>query len=84
MGMGVPPVKPYQHGHVEDVAGLEGVPMRMAVCTARPGGSPEPGAEPATPGWTDGCGGLGRRPPPSVRHHVLPLPSGAGIVKGLT
>lgn len=69
---------------VEDMAALEGVPMRMTVFTARLLGRPEPAAELAALGWTDGRDGYESRLAPAVRNHVLPLLAWAGaLTRGL-
>ncbi len=60
-------------GQVEDMAALEGVPMRMTVFTAGLAGRPTPAAELAALGWTDGRDGYEPRLAPAVRNHVLPL-----------
>ncbi|MEV4802240.1 NUDIX domain-containing protein [Nonomuraea sp. NPDC049421] len=65
---------------VEDVAALEGVPMRMTVFTVRLAGRPEPAAELAALGWTDGCDGYRARLAPAVRDQVLPLLVRAGAL----
>jgi len=57
---------------VEDVAALEGVPMRMTVFTARLAGRPRPAAELAALGWTDGRDAYEARLAPAVRDQVLP------------
>jgi 8-oxo-dGTP diphosphatase len=67
-------------GHVEDVAALEGVPMRMTVFTGTLDARPEPAAEPAELGWTDGRDDLGPRLAPAVRNHVVPLLTEAGVL----
>jgi len=65
---------------VEDMAALEGVPMRMTVFTAGLAGRPEPAAELAALGWTDGRDGYEPRLAPAVRNHVLPLLVQAGVL----
>ncbi|MEU4575004.1 NUDIX domain-containing protein [Nonomuraea sp. NPDC023979] len=67
-------------GLVEDVAALEGVPMRMTVFTAALTGRPRPAAELAALGWTDGRDGYAPRLAPAVRHHVLPVLVRAGAL----
>ena len=58
---------------VEDVAALEGVPMRMTVYAARLDGRPEPAAELAGMRWTDGGDSPGVRLAPAVSGQVVPL-----------
>ncbi|MFB4284342.1 NUDIX domain-containing protein [Nonomuraea sp. MTCD27] len=60
-------------GQVEDMAAIEGVPMRMTVFTARLAGRPKAAAELAALGWTDGRDSYGPRLAPAVRNQVLPL-----------
>ncbi|MDX3100764.1 NUDIX domain-containing protein [Nonomuraea angiospora] len=69
-------------GHVEDVAALEGVPMRMTVFTAGVSGDPRPAAELAALGWTDGRDAYAPRLAPAVRDHVVPLLVRAGVLGG--
>ncbi|MET8471023.1 NUDIX domain-containing protein [Streptomyces sp. NPDC006422] len=61
---------------VEDVAALEGVPMRMEVFTATLSGTPVPAAELAALRWTDGRDGV--RLAPAVGGQVVPLLREAG------
>ncbi|MCX4832909.1 NUDIX domain-containing protein [Streptomyces sp. NBC_00006] len=56
---------------VEDVAALEGVPMRMVVFGATLSGEPSPAAELAAMRWTDGLGDV--RLAPAVGGQVVPL-----------
>lgn len=74
--LGVRPLDLALLGEVEDVAALEGVPMRMTVFTGRLDGRPEPAAELAALGWTDGRDEFGPRLAPAVRNHVVPLLAG--------
>ncbi|WP_214409150.1 NUDIX hydrolase [Sphaerisporangium fuscum] len=67
-------------GQVEDMAALEGVPMRMMVFTARLAGRPTPAAELAALGWTDGRDRYEPRLAPAVRNQVLPLLVRAGAL----
>jgi len=60
-------------GDVEDIAALEGVPMRMTVFAADLAGRPAPAAELAALGWTNGHDSYVPRLAPAVRNHVLPL-----------
>ncbi|MER5420651.1 NUDIX hydrolase [Streptosporangium roseum] len=60
-------------GRVEDMAALEGVPMRMSVFMARLAGRPQPAAELAALGWTDGRDSYEPRLAPAVRNQVPPL-----------
>ncbi|MBE1585776.1 NUDIX domain-containing protein [Nonomuraea angiospora] len=69
-------------GHVEAVAALEGVPMRMTVFTAGVSGDPRPAAELAALGWTDGRDAYAPRLAPAVRDHVVPLLVRAGVLGG--
>lgn len=71
--LGVVPVRMELLGQVQDVAALEGVPMRMTVFTAEIEGSPEPAAELAALGWTDGIDDYAPLLAPAVRNHVIPL-----------
>ncbi|MFI9835820.1 NUDIX domain-containing protein [Nonomuraea sp. NPDC051941] len=68
--------------HVEDVAALEGVPMRMTVFTAGVSGDPRPAAELAALGWTDGRDAYVPRLAPAVRDQVVPLLVRAGVLGG--
>lgn len=61
---------------VEDVAALEGVPMRMEVFAATLSGTPVPAAELATLRWTDGRDDV--RLAPAVGGQVVPLLREAG------
>ncbi|MFI5661606.1 NUDIX domain-containing protein [Streptomyces sp. NPDC051684] len=56
---------------VEDVAALEGVPMRMVVFAATLSGAPAVAAELAALRWTDGRDGV--RLAPAVGGQVVPL-----------
>ncbi|GAA1018106.1 DNA mismatch repair protein MutT [Acrocarpospora pleiomorpha] len=67
-------------GQIEDMAALEGVPMRMTVFTARLAGRPTPAAELAALGWTDGRDDYEPRLAPAVRNQVLPLLVRAGVL----
>ncbi|MEV0228656.1 NUDIX domain-containing protein [Nonomuraea sp. NPDC050786] len=67
-------------GQIEDMAALEGVPMRMTVYTARLAGRPKPAAELAALGRTDGRDRFGPRLAPAVRNQVLPLLVRAGAL----
>ncbi|MBB2914831.1 8-oxo-dGTP pyrophosphatase MutT (NUDIX family) [Streptosporangium becharense] len=67
-------------GQVEDMAVLEGVPMRMTVFTVRLAGRPRPAAELAALGWTDGRDSYESRLAPAVRNQVLPLLVRAGAL----
>ncbi|MET7327803.1 NUDIX domain-containing protein [Nonomuraea sp. NPDC005650] len=80
--LGVTPFDLALLDHVEDVAALEGVPMRMTVFTARVSGDPRPAAELAALGWTDGRDAYVPRLAPAVRNHVLPLLVRAGSLGG--
>jgi len=71
--LGVAPVRAELLGLVEDVAALEGVPMRMTVFTADIDGIPKPAAELAALGWTDGIDDYVPLLAPAVRNHVVPL-----------
>lgn len=79
--LGVAPRDPELFCEVEDVAALEGVPMRMTVFTAALAGRPEPAAELAALGWTDGRDGYEARLAPAVRHHVVPRLIEAGALR---
>lgn len=71
--LGIAPVGAALLGQVEDVSALEGLPMRMTVFTADIDGTPEPAAELAALGWTDGRDTYAPRLAPAVRNHVIPL-----------
>jgi len=76
--LGVIPADPVLLGHVEEIAALEGVPMRMTVSTAGIDREPWPAAELAALGWTSGADNYAPRLAPAVRDHVIPLLRGAG------
>ncbi|GAA3538627.1 hypothetical protein GCM10022419_018260 [Nonomuraea rosea] len=78
--LGVRPLDAALLGHVEDVAALEGVPMRMTVYTARLDRGPRPAAELAALGWTDGRDELRPCLAPAVRDQVVPLLVRAGAL----
>ncbi|PPS70181.1 MULTISPECIES: NUDIX hydrolase [Streptomyces] len=71
--LGIAPVRTEPLGLVEDVAALEGLPMRMTVFSADIDGIPEPAAELAALGWTDGCDDYAPLLAPAVRNHVIPM-----------
>lgn len=60
-------------GHVEEMAAIEGVPMRMTVFTAGIDTDPRPTAELAALGWTSGDDSYAPLLAPAVRGHVIPL-----------
>ncbi|TMR07723.1 NUDIX domain-containing protein [Nonomuraea zeae] len=78
--LGARPLDAELLGHVEDVAALEGVPMRMTVYTARLDRGPSPDAELAALGWTDGRDEFEPRLAPAVRDQVVPLLVRAGVL----
>jgi 8-oxo-dGTP pyrophosphatase MutT (NUDIX family) len=78
--LGVAPREMSLLGQVEDMAALEGVPMRMTVFTASLAGHPKPAAELAALGWTDGRDDYEPRLAPAVRNRVLPLLLRAGVL----
>ncbi|MEV0381046.1 NUDIX domain-containing protein [Nonomuraea sp. NPDC050643] len=80
--LGVRPLGPVLLGHVEEVAALEGVPMRMTVFTAGLDGLPRPAAELAALGWTNGRDEFGPRLAPAVRDHVVPMLVRSGALEG--
>ena len=71
--LGIAPVRAELLGLVEDAAALEDLPMRMTVFTADIDGVPEPTAELAALGWTDGFDDYAPLLAPAVRNHVIPL-----------
>ncbi|WP_188188292.1 NUDIX hydrolase [Nonomuraea sp. SYSU D8015] len=79
--LGVAPRDMSLLGQVEDMAALEGLPMRMTVFTAGLEGRPRPAAEPAALGWTDGRDDYAPRLAPAVRSRVLPLLVRAGALR---
>ncbi|SEG33093.1 ADP-ribose pyrophosphatase YjhB, NUDIX family [Nonomuraea solani] len=79
--LGVRPRDPVLLGHVEEVAALEGVPMRMTVFTAGLDGRPRPAAELAALGWTDGRDEFEPRLAPAVRNHVVPMLMSSGALR---
>jgi 8-oxo-dGTP diphosphatase len=76
--LGVIPAGPVLLGQVEEVAALEGVPMRMTVFTTGIDREPRPAAELAALGWTSGADDYAPRLAPAVRDHVIPLLHRAG------
>jgi 8-oxo-dGTP diphosphatase len=77
LGVGLLSAEPF--AVVEDVAALEGVPMRMTVLHATIDGAPEPAAEIAAMAWTDGSDD-GLHLAPAVRNHVVPRLVAAGLL----
>ncbi|MFI7642863.1 NUDIX domain-containing protein [Nonomuraea sp. NPDC049400] len=77
--LGVSPFDMNLLGHVDDVAVLEGVPMRLTVFVARIDGPPTPAAELATLGWTDGRDSYIPRLAPAIRNQVLPMLARSGV-----
>ncbi|GHB28158.1 MutT/NUDIX family protein [Streptomyces viridiviolaceus] len=70
--LGVHPLEPRLLAHVESVAALEGVPMRLTLFQARIEGLPRPAAELAGMKWISGHE-RDVRLAPAVTDHVLPL-----------
>ncbi|MEV1176189.1 NUDIX domain-containing protein [Nonomuraea sp. NPDC049784] len=77
--LGVSPLDMNLLGHVEDVAVLEGVPMRLTVFVTQIDGSPTPAAELATLGWTNGRDSYIPLLAPAIRNQVLPLLAQSGV-----
>ncbi|MGY0023578.1 NUDIX hydrolase [Streptomyces sp. cg35] len=73
--LGVAPEDLEPLGVVEDVAALEGVPMRLTLFTATLSGRPRPAAELAALRWTDG---RDTRLAPAVAGHVVPMLRASG------
>jgi hypothetical protein len=69
-------------GHVEDVAAIEGVPMRMTVFTAGIDQDPRPAAELAALGWTSANDIFAPLFASAVRNRVIPLLRSAGRLPG--
>jgi 8-oxo-dGTP diphosphatase len=78
--LGVSPVELDLLGQIEDIAALERVPMKMMVFAAKLTGRPQPAAELAALGWTDGRDSLGACLAPAVRNHVIPLLIRLGVL----
>lgn len=68
---------------VDDVAALEGEPMRMTVFSATLSAIPRPAAELAALAWTDGADGYAPLLAPAIRNQVVPLLRDEGRLAGL-
>ncbi|MEV4110704.1 NUDIX domain-containing protein [Nonomuraea sp. NPDC049695] len=77
--LGVSPLDMDLLGHVDDMAVLEGVPMRLTVFVTRIDGPPAPAAELAAMGWTDGRDSYIPRLAPAIRNQVLPMLAESGV-----
>jgi len=78
--LGVRVVEPKLLGHVESVAALEGVPMRLTVFTADLDGDPQPAAELAAMAWLDSVDDFPGRLSPTLTGRVIPLLRDAGVL----
>lgn len=78
--LGIRATTPRLLGHIQDIAALERVPMRMTVFAADLDGDPRPAAEVAALGWTDGLDDLRHQLAPAVIHQVIPLLQSLGTL----
>jgi 8-oxo-dGTP pyrophosphatase MutT (NUDIX family) len=78
--LGVEPLQPRLLAHIDSVAALEGVPMRLTLFEARIDRPPRPAAELAGLRWISGAAPE-LRLAPAVTDHVLPLLRRRGSMK---